>query len=253
MGGIVNGMSLYPGVLPYGGTFLVFSDYMRGALRLSALSGYHAIWIFTHDSVGLGEDGPTHQPIEHIASLRAMPNMLVIRPGDANEVAEAWRAAIRNQNGPTALILSRQNMPTLDRDKYAPASGLHKGAYVLADLGEGDPEVILMATGSELQLIVEAGEALAGQGKSVRLVSFPSWELFKQQSQAYRDEVLPPKVKARVSIEAGVAMGWERWVGQDGASISVEHFGASAPYQTIYREFGLTAEAVIEKALALIG
>ena len=253
MGGIVNGMSLYPGVLPYGGTFLVFSDYMRGALRLSALSGFNAIWVFTHDSIGLGEDGPTHQPIEHLAALRAMPNMFVIRPGDANEVAESWRAAILRKDGPTSLILSRQNVPTISREKFTSAVGLHKGAYVLADLGTGDPEIILMASGSEVSLIVEAGEALAEQGRSVRLVSFPSWELFKLQSSEYRDEVLPPEIKARLSVEAGVAMGWERWVGSEGRSLSVERYGASAPYETIFEHFGLTAENVLKNALELLG
>jgi transketolase len=253
MGAIVNGMSLYPGVIPYGATFLVFSDYMRGAIRVGALSKYHSIWVFTHDSIGLGEDGPTHQPVEHAAALRAIPNMLVIRPGDANEVAAAWREAILYKDGPAALLLSRQNVPTLDREKFAPASGLAKGAYVLADLGEGDPELILMATGSEVGLMVEAGEQLASQGKSVRLVSFPSWELFEKQDQAYRDSVLPPSIKARVSIEAGVSMGWDRWVGPEGKMIAVDHFGASAPYKIIFEKFGLTADKVVEAGLELIG
>ena len=244
MGAIVNGMSLYPGILPYGGTFLVFSDYMRGALRVGALSHYHTIWVFTHDSIGLGEDGPTHQPVEHAAALRAMPNMTVIRPADANEVAEAWRAAILNHHGPTSLLLSRQGIPTLDRAKFAPAEGLQKGAYVLADLGGGDPEVILMSTGTEVQLIVEAGEKLAAEGKRVRLVSFPSWELFASQDKSYRDSVLPPQITARVSIEAGVSMGWERWVGDHGRIIAVNRYGASAPYKVVYEKFGLTAEAV---------
>ena len=253
MGGIVNGMSVYPGVLPYGGTFLVFSDYMRGSIRLSALSAFNTIWVFTHDSIGLGEDGPTHQPIEHLASLRAMPNMFVIRPGDANEVAEAWRAAILRKEGPTSLVFTRQNVPTISREKYASAAGLHKGAYVLADLGDSEPEIILIATGSEVPLIVEAGEALVEQGRSVRLVSFPCWELFKLQSKEYRDEVLPPQIKTRLSVEAGVAMGWERWVGPDGRSLSVERYGASAPYETIFEHFGLTAENVLKNALELLG
>ncbi|MFN2145824.1 MAG: transketolase [Anaerolineales bacterium] len=252
MGAIVNGMSLYPGMIPYGGTFLVFSDYMRGALRVGALSHYHTIWVFTHDSIGLGEDGPTHQPVEHAAALRAMPNMTVIRPADANEVAEAWRAAILNQHGPTALLLSRQGVPTLDREKYAPAAGLQKGAYVLADLGDGDPEIILMSTGSEVQLIVEAGEKLAAEGKRVRLVSFPSWELFASQDKAYRDSVLPPAVTARVSIEAGVSMGWERWVGDLGRIIAVNRYGASAPWKTVYQEFGITVDAVVAAAKDLL-
>jgi transketolase len=253
MGAIVNGMSLYRGILPYGGTFLVFSDYMRGALRLAALSKYQTIWVFTHDSIGLGEDGPTHQPVEHIAALRAMPNMLVLRPGDANEVREAWRAAILNSDGPSALLLSRQGVPTLEREGFASADGLHKGAYILADLGDGKPELILMATGSELQLIVAAGKVLEEQGKNVRLVSFPSWELFEKQDQAYRDEILPPELTARLAIEAGVSMGWDRWVGPKGKMIGVDHFGASAPYPTIYEKFGLTEEVVVEQALALLG
>jgi transketolase len=253
MGAIVNGLSLYPGIIPYGGTFLVFSDYMRGALRLSALSGLHSIWVFTHDSIGLGEDGPTHQPVEHIAALRAIPNMSVIRPGDANEVAEAWRAAILRKDGPTALLLSRQGVPTISRDKYASAEGLHKGAYVLADLGEGNPEVVLLATGSEVQLIVGAGERLAAAGRNVRLVSFPSWDLFEKQEQAYRDEVLPPEITTRISVEAGVSQGWERWTGSHQGIISVDRYGASAPYKIVYEELGLTVDAVFEKAITLLG
>ncbi len=252
MGGIVNGMALYPGVIPFGATFLMFSDYMRGALRLSALSHLQSIWVFTHDSIGLGEDGPTHQPVEHLASLRAMPNMNVIRPGDANETAEAWKAAILRKNGPTSLILSRQAMPTLDRTEFAPASGLQNGAYVLADLGEGEPAIILMATGSEVGLIVEAGKKLAEENISVRLVSFPCWELFEAQDQAYRDSVLLPSVKARVAVEAGVSLGWERWVGDNGKIIAVDRFGASAPYKMIYQEYGLTTDNIIEQAKSLI-
>lgn len=253
MGAVVNGMSLYPGIIPYGATFLVFSDYMRGALRVAALSKMHTIWVYTHDSIGLGEDGPTHQPVEHAAALRAIPNLTVIRPGDANETAEAWRMAVLNHDGPTALLLSRQNLPTLDRGKFAPVSGLAKGAYVLDDLGPSEPELILMATGSEVSLIVDAGEQLAAQGKSVRLVSFPSWELFEQQDQNYKDSVLPPAIKARVSVEAGVSMGWDRWVGPDGKIIAVDHFGASAPYQIVFEKFGLTVEKVVEAGLGLIG
>ncbi|MBN2045145.1 MAG: transketolase [Anaerolineales bacterium] len=253
MAAILNGMSTYHGVIPYGGTFLVFSDYMRGALRIAALSHLHTIWVFTHDSIGLGEDGPTHQPVEHAAALRAMPNMTVIRPADANEVVEAWRAAILNHSGPTALLLSRQGTPTLNREIFSPADGLHKGGYILVDLGEGDPEVILMATGTEVQLIVEAGQKLAAEGANVRLVSFPSWELFAKQDQAYQDSVLPPDVTARISIEAGVSMGWERWVGPAGKMIGVDRFGASAPYKTIYQKLGITAEAVVEAAKDLLG
>lgn len=253
MGAVVNGMALYPGVIPYGATFLVFSDYMRGALRISALSAFKSIWVFTHDSIGLGEDGPTHQPVEHALALRAMPNMTVIRPCDANEVAQAWRVAINNQEGPTSLLLSRQGVPTLSRDKFASAEGLQKGAYVLADLGTAEPEIILMATGSEVSLIVEAGQLLETQGHAVRLVSFPSWELFSKQDAAYQDTVLMPHIKARISVEAGVTMGWERWVGPLGKSIGVDRFGSSAPYKTIYQNFGLTVEKIVEESLRLVG
>lgn len=253
MGAAVNGMALYPGIIPFGATFLVFSDYMRGALRISALSRLRSIWVFTHDSIGLGEDGPTHQPVEHAVALRAMPNMTVIRPCDANEVAEAWRAAILNQSGPTSLLLSRQGVPTLSREKYASAAGLHKGAYVLADLGEGEPDLILMATGSEVGLIVSAGEQLAEKGQTVRLVSFPSWELFAKQDLEYQNSVFPPKITARVSVEAGVTLGWERWVGPLGRSLGVNQFGTSAPYQTIYQNYGLTVEKIVETGLALVG
>ena len=253
MGAIVNGMALYPGVIPYGATFLVFSDYMRGALRISSLSGLQSIWVFTHDSIGLGEDGPTHQPVEHALALRAMPNMTVIRPCDANEVAEAWRAAILNQDGPTALLLSRQGVPTLSREKYHSAEGLHRGAYILADFGEGTPDLILMATGSEVSLIVEAGEQLRDLGKNVRIVSFPSWELFSKQDQDYQEAVLPPSVTPRISVEAGVTLGWERWVGTSGRMIGVDQYGTSAPYQTIFQNYGLTIENIVKQSLELIG
>src|SRR5690606_28500739 len=236
MGAIVNGMAVYGGVIPYGGTFLVFSDYMRAAIRLSALSHYPSIWVFTHDSIGLGEDGPTHQPIEHIASLRAIPDLVTLRPADANEVVEAWKVAIERRSGPTALALSRQNIPVINREIYAPASGLQRGAYVLADLGDLEPELILMATGSEVALIVEAGERLAADGVNVRLVSFPSWELFSAQDQEYQDQVLPPAVSKRIAVEAGVSMGWDRWVGPLGRVISLHRYGASAPYKVIYQK-----------------
>jgi transketolase len=253
MGAIVNGMAVFGGVIPYGATFLVFSDYMRPAIRLSALSEYPSIWIFTHDSIGLGEDGPTHQPVEHLAALRAIPNLVVLRPADANEVSEAWKVAVERRHGPTILALTRQNVPTLDRELYDSASELAKGAYVLADLGEEKPELILMASGSEVSLIVAAGARLAAEGVNVRLVSFPSWELFEDQSQEYRDLVLPPGIKARLAVEAGVAQGWERWTGDQGEIISIERFGASAPYQRIYQELGLTVGDVIERAQGLIG
>jgi transketolase len=252
MGAIINGMSVYGGVIPYGGTFLIFSDYMRPAVRLSALSKYPSIWIYTHDSIGLGEDGPTHQPVEHLAALRAIPNLVVIRPADANEVTEAWKIAILRRHGPTALILTRQAIPVLDRTIYAPADGLQKGAYVLADMGDSKPELILMASGSEVCLITEAGARLASEGVNVRLVSFPSWELFQAQDNAYRNLVLPPDIKTRLSIEAAVSQGWEKWVGDYGACISVERFGASAPYKVIFEHYGLTVDNVIQQAQQLM-
>ena len=251
MGAVVNGMAYHGGVIPYGATFLVFSDYMRGAVRVSAISHLQSIWVFTHDSIGLGEDGPTHQPVEHLAALRAIPNLNVIRPGDANETREAWKAAIANTHGPTALALTRQAVPTMDRSVFAPAEGLHKGAYVLADLGEGAPQVILMASGSEVELIVTAGQKLVEQGVAVRLVSFPCWELFAAQPAEYRESVLPSSIEKRVAVEAGIGMGWEKWTGSKGAIICLDHYGASAPYKELYAQFGITSEAVVEKALAL--
>jgi len=253
MGAVVNGMAVFGGVIPYGATFLTFADYMRAPIRLSALSGYPSIWVFTHDSVGVGEDGPTHQPVEHLTSLRAIPNLVVLRPADANETAAAWKVAIERRGGPTVLVLTRQNVPTLDRNLFAPTAGLARGAYVLADLGEGDPEIILMASGSEVGLVVEAGLRLAAEAVSVRLVSFPSWELFAAQTQEYRESVLPSFIRKRLVVEAGVTLGWERWVGEGGAALGVDRFGVSAPYQAIYREFGLTVERVLERALALLG
>ncbi|MGB6421844.1 MAG: transketolase [Anaerolineales bacterium] len=252
MGAVVNGMAVHGGVIPYGGTFLVFSDYMRPAIRLSALSGYPSIWVFTHDSIGLGEDGPTHQPIEQLTALRTIPKLVVIRPADANEVSEAWRLAISRRDGPTALALTRQNLPTLDREVFSSASGLQHGAYVLADLGEGLPEIILMASGSEVSLIIEAGKRLAAEGVNVRLISFPSWELFAAQDQEYKDSVLMPNVHARLSIEAGISQGWDRWVGDRGTIISIERYGASAPYETVYEKFGLSVENVIDHAKGIL-
>jgi transketolase len=252
MGAVVNGMAVFGGLIPYGATFLTFSDYMRTPIRLSAHSGYPSIWVFTHDSIGVGEDGPTHQPVEHLASLRAIPGLVVVRPADANETAVAWKVAISRRSGPTVLALTRQNVPTLDRSLYAPADGLERGAYVLADLGEGDPELVLMASGSEVRLVVEAGLRLAAEAVSLRLVSFPSWELFASQSMEYRESVLPSYIKNRLAVEAGVTLGWERWVGGHGLVVGIDCYGASAPYQTIYRELGLTVEAIAEKALALL-
>ncbi|MDY6872542.1 MAG: transketolase [Chloroflexota bacterium] len=251
MGGIVNGMSVHGGLIPYGGTFLVFSDYMRGAVRLSALSGYKSIWVFTHDSIGVGEDGPTHQPIEHVASLRIIPHLVTLRPADANETAQAWRFAIEN-DGPTALVLTRQSLPTIDRKTYTEAAGLLKGAYVLADMGEGAPELILMASGSEVSLVLNAAGQLAAEGMNVRVVSFPSWELFAAQPQSYQDEVLPPEVKKRLSVEAGVSFGWSRWVGDAGKIIGIDKFGASAPGDTVMEEYGFTVSHVVEEAMTLM-
>lgn len=248
MGAAVNGMSLHGGLIPFGATFLVFSDYMRAAIRLSAISYAPSIWVFTHDSIGVGEDGPTHQPVEHYAALRAIPNLYVIRPADANETAQAWRAAIHRRGGPTALLLTRQNVPTLDRSIYAPAQGLQRGAYVLGDLGESDPELVLMASGSEVGLIVKAGESLAAEGVNLRLVSFPCWELFLEQDSEYRESVLPRALTARLAVEAGIRQGWDRWVGDQGDVISLEHFGASAPAKVVMDELGFTVENVISRA-----
>jgi transketolase len=252
MGSVVNGIALHGGVIPYCASFLVFSDYARPAIRLSALSHIPVVWVFTHDSVGLGEDGPTHQPIEQLAALRAIPDLVVIRPADANETAEAWKVALQRRNGPTLLALSRQNLPTLDRSIYTPASELNCGAYVLADIGDKDPELILMASGSEVALIVAAGERLAAEGVNVRLVSFPSWELFASESPEYRESVLPPEIPLRIAVEAGVSLGWERWVGERGVIIALNRYGASAPGKTIFEHFGFTADAIIEKALSLL-
>lgn len=251
MGGVVNGMAVHGGLIAYGGTFLVFSDYMRPAVRLSALSKYPSIWVYTHDSIGVGEDGPTHQPIEHLASLRIIPGLVTIRPSDANETAQAWRFAVQHPY-PVALALTRQNAPVIDRDIYASADGLIKGAYVLSDIGDGEPELILMASGSEVDLIVKAGHRLAAEGVNVRLVSFPSWELFKQQDRSYRDQVLPPKIKNRLAVEAGVTIGWEKWVGPQGRILGIDKFGESAPGGKVMQEYGFNTENVIQEAMDLI-
>lgn len=251
MGAVVNGMAYHKGLIPFGATFLVFSDYMRGALRVSAISHLPSIWVFTHDSIGLGEDGPTHQAVEHLMSLRLIPNFSVIRPADANEVREAWIAAINRKNGPTALILSRQNLPTIDRTKYANENGLHKGAYVLADLGDNKPEVILIASGSEVDLIIKTGEKLVAEGKSVRLVSFPSWDLFDAQPQSYKDQVLDPAIERRMAVEAGSKTGWEKWVGTKGAIVGMSSYGASAHAEVLFKEFGFTVDNVYSIAKGL--
>ena len=253
MGSILNGMAAHKGVIPYGATFLVFSDYNRPAIRVSALSDYPVIWVFTHDSIGLGEDGPTHQPVEHLAALRAIPNLVTIRPADANETREAWKVAVERKDGPTVLVFSRQNAPTLDRTKMAPADGLQKGAYVLTDLGKGDPEIILMGTGTEVQLALDAAVALAEKGKNVRVVSFPSWELFKKQSKEYQDSVLIPSVKKRIAVEAGIEQGWEKWLGDEGVMIGMTGYGASAPAEILYEKFGFTVENIVKHAMKQLG
>ena len=248
MGAICNGLAL-SNLRPYGSTFLIFSDYMRPAIRLSALMELPAVWIFTHDSIGVGEDGPTHQPVEQVASLRAIPGLNTIRPGDANESAEAWRVILGLKHEPATLILSRQPMPTIDRTKYASAAGVAKGAYVLGDPEGGKaPEVILIGTGSELQLAVEAHETLLQQGIASRVVSMPSWDLFEKQDEAYKDHVFPASVSARVAIEQGSTMGWDRYVGRLGVVIGMHSFGASAPIKVLQQKFGFTLEKVVEAA-----
>jgi transketolase len=246
MGSIMNGLSLHGSVKPFGGTFLIFSDYCRPAIRLAAIMHQPVVYVFTHDSIGLGEDGPTHQPIEQLAALRAIPNTLVIRPADGNETAAAWKVALTHSDGPVLLALTRQNLPEIARTDKNPASLLEKGAYILADAPEGQPEAIIIATGSEVSTGYQAWQRLTEAGKQVRLVSMPSWELFRLQSIEYRDIVLPPSVKNRVSIEAGTSMGWHQWVGDEGRIISLDRFGESAPYQKLFAEFGFTADAIIE-------
>jgi len=247
MGAVVNGMALHGGVIPYGGTFLIFSDYLRPALRLAALSKLPARFVFTHDSIGVGEDGPTHQPVEQLMSLRAIPDLTLIRPADANETAAAWRTALAHP-GPVALALTRQKLPVLE--PVAVAGGASRGAYVLA--GSEDPELILIATGSEVSLALKAGEELERKGLRTRVVSMPSWEIFSQQDQAYRDQVLPPERKLRLAVEAGTSLGWERWVGSEGAVIGLDRFGASAPGGRVFQELGFTVEKVVARALELV-
>ena len=251
MGAIVNGMAAHEGVVPYGATFLVFSDYMRPSIRLAALMGLHVIYVFTHDSIALGEDGPTHQPVEQLAALRAIPNLVVIRPGDSNETAVAWRVAVETRDRPVLLVLSRQDVPTLDRQRYASADGVRRGAYVLSDTPGGTPDLILIASGSEVGLIVAAAERLGSEGVRVRCVSMPSWELFEALTQADRDAVLPPAVRARLAVEAGASQGWWRYVGDAGDVLAVDRFGASAPGPVVMREYGFTVEEVCRRARAL--
>ena len=247
MGAILSGMAL-SNVRPYGAGFLIFSDYGRPAIRLAAMMNLPVIYVFTHDSISLGEDGPTHQPVEHLASLRAIPNLVLIRPGDANEVVEAWRVVMQLQRQPAILVLTRQGIPTLDRTRFAPAGGLAKGAYVLADAGNGKPEVLLLASGSEVSLCVQAYEELKGQGIHARVVSMPSWGLFEQQSQEYRDSVLPPEVTARVSVEQATTFGWSKYVGSNGTSLGIDTYGASAPYKDLLQHFGFTVDRVVAAA-----
>jgi transketolase len=246
MGGIGNGIAYHGGFIPYVATFLTFSDYMRGAVRLSALSGLHVVDVWTHDSVGLGEDGPTHQPVEHYAALRAIPNLWFVRPGDANETSAAWALAIERRDGPVALALTRQKVPVLPGTAEHAREGLRRGGYVLREPSDGKPALILIGTGSELQLAFAAAEQLEGEGIATRVVSLPCWETFDSQDQAYRDSVLPPDVRKRVSVEIGVSLGWERWVGDEGAIIGLDHYGASAPAGTIFEHFGFTADRVAD-------
>jgi transketolase len=253
MGSMLNGLALTKPLIPYGGTFLVFSQYMLPPARLAAMMGLQVIYVWTHDSIGVGEDGPTHQPIEQLAALRAMPNLTVIRPGDANETAMAWRAALENTHGPTALILTRQGLPTYDRAKFGSAEGTLKGAYILADAEGGKADVILIATGSEVSVAVAAREKLAAEGIQARVVSMPSWELFEKQSADYRESVLPASVTARVAIETAIGFGWERYTGLKGALVVMNSFGASAPIKVLMEKFGFTADNVAAKAKALIG
>ncbi len=252
MSAVLNGMAIHGGVIPYGGTFLVFSDYARPALRVAALSHIPTIFVYTHDSIGLGEDGPTHQPVEHLAALRAIPNLTVIRPGDANETAQAWKVALEKRDGPVVLALTRQNLPTLDRTKMADAANLAKGGYTLLATDKVYPDVLLIATGSELQFAVEAHAKLAEQGIGAHVISMPSWELFQKQSEEYQESVLPSSVKARVVIEAGVSQGWDQFAGPFGQIIALDRFGASAPYQTLYEQFGFTTDNVVLRALEAI-
>jgi transketolase len=257
MGGILNGMALHGGIIPHGATFLVFTDYMRPSIRLAALMGIRVLYIMTHDSIGLGEDGPTHQPIEHLAALRAIPNLTVLRPGDANETSFAWRAALENTSGPTIIALTRQNLPVFDRDSegLGAAEGVLRGGYLFYEQAPNGLEIILIASGSEVEIAYAAAKTLVAEGVGVRLVSLPSWELFAKQGAAYINQLLPVGVK-KLAIEAASPFGWERWIGNDphlGAILGINHFGASAPYQRIYEEFGLTPAHAVAKAKQLLG
>ncbi len=252
MGSVLNGMTLTDGIIPFGGTFLIFSEYMRPPIRLAAIMGIRPIYVFTHDSIGLGEDGPTHQPIEQLASLRTIPNMTLLRPADPNETAEAWKYAIEHPSGPVAIALTRQKVPTIDRTKYAAAKNFSKGAYILAE-SSTKPDIILIGTGSEVQFVVGAYEQLAKNGIAARVVSMPSWELFERQTKEYRESVFTPSIKKRLAVEAGVPMGWHKYVGDAGAIVGITKFGASAPYEVLYKEYGFTVENVLKKAKEILG
>lgn len=247
MGAVLNGMSIYGGIIPFGATFLIFSDYMRPAIRLAALMKQKIIYVFTHDSIGLGEDGPTHQPIEQIASLRAIPNLVVLRPADANETVEAWKFALNHKDGPVALILTRQKVDVIDRNKFAPASGLNKGAYIIKDSVQ-NTDLLLIATGSEVALSLKAAEMLEEDGKKVRVISFPSWEIFEQQDEDYKKQIFPENIKSRISVEMGIGLGWGKYIGNNGKSLCIETFGASAPDNILYENFGFTVKNLVEKA-----
>ena len=246
MGAILNGMALSNALIPYGGTFLVFSEYMRPAIRMAALMKLKVIYIFTHDSIGVGEDGPTHQPVEQLASLRSIPGLVVIRPCDANEVVEAWKYAIEKKDAPVALILTRQTVPVIDRSRFAPATGLHKGAYVLKE-AEKNMQVILIATGSEVCKALGAAEILENKNIGTRVVSMPSWEIFDSQPEEYKNQVIPAEVGVKVAIEAGVSMGWHKYVGCNGEIIGIDRFGASAPFKVLFEKFGFTPEAIAKR------
>ena len=252
MGSILNGLAAHGGTIPFGATFLIFSDYMRPSMRLAALMGLGVVYVFTHDSIALGEDGPTHQPVEQLANLRAVPNLTVIRPCDANEVVVAWQVAIETRDSPVALILSRQSLPVLDRDQLAPAGGLRRGAYVLAETVPGPPDIVLIASGSEVSLALAVHSRLLDQGVKARVVSMPSWELFDRQTVAYRESVFPPQVKAKLAIEAGGSQGWHRYVGEKGETVSVEGFGASAPGEVVMSEYGFSVDDVLQRALSVL-
>jgi transketolase len=251
MGSILNGIALTNGMIPYGGTFLIFSEYMRPPIRLAALMGIRPVFVYTHDSIGLGEDGPTHQPVEQLVSLRSIPNLTVIRPADANETAEAWRYAVEHKTGPVALALTRQNLPVFDRTKYSPASGLFKGAYILSGC-EGEPDVLLIATGSEVQLAVKAQIELSKENIRSRVISFPSWEIFEKQDENYKQSIFPKAVKKRVVIEAGSPLGWERYAGDEGVIIGIDKFGASAPGNVVMEKYGFTVGNVVGKVKGVI-